>query len=384
MKRCLIFIYFICIYLLCAIIPSQASEEIEKVEIFYFYSTHCKECYHVETNYLIPIEEQYDDKILLKRINIDEKPENIELAVSMVLGDRKTGTMSPSIVIGKDVLMGSPAIEKNLHHILEKHFLDHGDNTVERKDAAVLSIFKNISILTVISSGLIDGINPCAFAVIAFFIAIMSTYRFTKKNVIIVGLFYCLAVFIAYFLIGIGLLGFIYTMNFYSITSVFQILVGVMCLIFALFSIHDYLRYKATGTADGLFLVLPKTIKRKISTIIGGNFRARGKESPVMLSIVSFSTGMIVSILEMVCTGQVYLPALVYIMKVTHHKMTALALILIYNFMFILPLVGVLVFFLCGIRSEIFNHFLKKHTGILKMLLALIFLTLGIGILLAR
>lgn len=88
--------------------------------------------------------------------------------------------------------------------------------------------------------------------------------------------------------------------------------------------------------------------------------------------------GFLVSIIEAVCTGQVYLPTIIFVLKTAVLKLQALAYILIYNIMFILPLVAIFLFALLGVTSEQFARFLKKHLVAIKIVMAVLFFTLGI------
>ncbi|NIV37049.1 MAG: hypothetical protein GWN58_48755, partial [Anaerolineae bacterium] len=58
----------------------------------------------------------------------------------------------------------------------------------------------------VLASGFLDGFNPCAFAVLLFFIAFLFTIRRTKSNVFQMGAVYIGGIYLTYFLIGLGLL----------------------------------------------------------------------------------------------------------------------------------------------------------------------------------
>ncbi|MFC1570855.1 hypothetical protein ACFL4E_03630, partial [Candidatus Omnitrophota bacterium] len=149
-------------------------------------------------------------------------------------------------------------------------------------------------------------------------------------------------------------------------------------------SIYDLVVYKKTGSGGELLLTLPASIKKRIHIIIGSSLRGEKESSFLRLSIAAFSVGIMVSVLEMVCTGQVYLPTLVYIMKNSDYRLHAFLYILLYNFMFILPLIAILCLFLLGAQPGNFNSFLKKHIGTLKLAMAVIFVALGIGILIIR
>jgi len=89
-------------------------------------------------------------------------------------------------------------------------------------------------------------------------------------------------------------------------------------------------------------------------------------------------TGFLVSLLEAVCTGQTYLPTITFILKTTTLKLHALAYLVIYNLMFVVPLFIIFIFALLGITSGQFSNFLKKHLLLIKLLMAILFFGLGI------
>jgi cytochrome c biogenesis protein CcdA len=91
--------------------------------------------------------------------------------------------------------------------------------------------------------------------------------------------------------------------------------------------------------------------------------------------------GFLVSLLEAVCTGQVYLPTISFVLKSTTLKFQALAYLLLYNIMFIAPLVVIFALALLGTSSQQFSDFLKKRLGVIKILMAVLFFALGIYLL---
>ena len=96
------------------------------------------------------------------------------------------------------------------------------------------------------------------------------------------------------------------------------------------------------------------------------------------LLLAALAVGFIVSLLEAVCTGQVYVPTVVLIMQDPALRLKATAYLLLYNLMFVMPLVAVFILALAGCESKAFNDFLKKHLGLTKILLCLVFLGLFI------
>ena len=98
----------------------------------------------------------------------------------------------------------------------------------------------------------------------------------------------------------------------------------------------------------------------------------------VLLVLAALAVGFCVSLVEAVCTGQVYVPTCVLIMQDPALRAKAAFYLVLYNLMFILPLVTVFVLALIGYESKGFNDFFKKHLGLMKILLCLVFLALFI------
>ncbi len=91
--------------------------------------------------------------------------------------------------------------------------------------------------------------------------------------------------------------------------------------------------------------------------------------------------GFSVSLLELGCTGQVYLPIITYIIQSSKNNSTAISYLLIYNFAFIIPLIIVLILFISGIKWQKINSFFIKYMFLSKLLIGIIFIILGIFIL---
>ena len=108
--------------------------------------------------------------------------------------------VTPSVLVGNSFLVGKSNIEEGLEKAIEKAF-EEGVSMMNFAKTDLLQVFKKISVVTVMGSGLIDGINPCAFAVIVFFVSFLAVYGYRKKEIFYVGLFYCLAVFFTYLFI---------------------------------------------------------------------------------------------------------------------------------------------------------------------------------------
>lgn len=114
----------------------------------------------------------------------------------------------------------------------------------------------------IISAGLIDGINPCAFTVIVFFISFLALQGYRKRELVVIGLTFICAVLLTYLLLGLGIFTFFYRLkSFWMMSWAANIGVGILAIVLGVLSVFDFFRIKKSGTAEGLFLELPKAVK---------------------------------------------------------------------------------------------------------------------------
>lgn len=238
-------------------------------------------------------------------------------------------------------------------------------------------VFNQLTFWMIAGAGLVDGINPCAFAVIVFFISFLSVYKYEKREIVAVGTAYCAAVFIAYVLLGLGAFKFLYAMQgFYYVMWGLKIVTVLLCVAFLLLSAYDCWHYYRTKDASGLVLQLPTKYKTFIHKVMHAFLKDRSK-SVWRLGIAALIVGFVVSLVEAVCTGQVYLPTIVVVLKEAGDNFwRAAEFLLVYNVMFIVPLVLVFALALAGYESATFSGWLKKHLGLAKLLLCAVFVVL--------
>jgi cytochrome c biogenesis protein CcdA len=89
-----------------------------------------------------------------------------------------------------------------------------------------------------------------------------------------------------------------------------------------------------------------------------------------------------VSFLELVCTGQIYLPAIrMMLFDVAGLWLKAVFYLLVYNLAFVVPLLGIFFLAYFGVTSEQLRAWLNRHMGITKLATAVFFAALGVLIL---
>jgi hypothetical protein len=93
--------------------------------------------------------------------------------------------------------------------------------------------------------------------------------------------------------------------------------------------------------------------------------------------LAAFITGAFVSVLELACTGQVYLPTICFVTGVPELRVHAVAYLLLYNVMFVVPLIAVFLVTCLGTTSEQLAGFFQSHAAIVKLGTAVFFFALA-------
>ena len=92
----------------------------------------------------------------------------------------------------------------------------------------------------------------------------------------------------------------------------------------------------------------------------------RGRKSQAFVA-VTFVTGVVVSFLELACTGQVYLPTIIFVVSQPEMRVRALLFLVLYNLLFILPLVVVFILVYYGTGSKQLTRFLQQRAAMVKL-----------------
>ncbi len=212
----------------------------------------------------------------------------------------------------------------------------------------------------VIIGGFLDGLNPCAFAVLIFFVAFLFTLRRATKNILLVGLVYILAIYIAYLLIGLGLVhAFIFSGQAHLMAKISAWLLIVIGLV----NMKDYFWY------GKWFSLSPK---------INTDFYKKWIHKLTIPSI--FVVGFLVGLCTFPCSGGIYV-AIIGLLSVKTTYLKGLGYVLFYNVMFVLPLV-ITLFFLTNRRvlGQI-SRWEDSNKKIIKLIMGIVMILMGIAIL---
>ena len=350
-------------------------------ELTYFYQSGCAKC--GRTDVLLDHLSRRYPKLSMKKIDIST-PEGKRLseAISERLNlPNEERLTAPAIIIGEKHLSHREITEEGIEEILlsskgNRPPIVIPPEEMKKAEESIVERFKSMRPIPIAFAGLVDGINPCAFATIIFLISYLTMTGVKKREILKIGLGFTGAVFITYFLIGFGIISFIHRFFFTPIlTRGIYLLASVFALIMGGLSFYDFLMWKK-GRQEAMKLQLPGFLKKLIhKTVRKTDLSKYHLPGAVFL-------GFIVSVFEFTCTGQVYLPTIIFIMSISPLSGDALPYLLLYNLAFIVPLVSVFGLFYLGVTQRRFALFLKKRGALIKLITSAFFFLLG-GIMLS-
>jgi len=242
---------------------------------------------------------------------------------------------------------------------------------LQRGEKSIIERFRKWSLSAVLIAGFMDGINPCAFATIIFLVSYLTFMGKKGREILLYGIIFTSGVFIAYLLAGMGLMAFLHQLSEFPIVSkgIYR-LIAIFALILGIVSLYDYYLFRR-GQVAKWKLQLPKGMKLKIHGIIREQSKFKGG------LLATFGAGFVIALCTVICTAQVYLPTIGFIMGIPELRANAIFNLLLYNIMFIVPLVAVFVSTFFGVTSEKMASVTKKHTGTVKLSTAVLFLALA-------
>lgn len=218
----------------------------------------------------------------------------------------------------------------------------------------------------VIVAALIDSINPCVLGVLIFLIAFMTRVFKSAKKMLIGGLLYSLVVYITYLVLGLGILKAALSVGL--ATGIYWV-AAIIAIVAGLFEIKDYFWY-GKGFSLQMIPGASERIKRYTARIEEMETR-----HPFFLYLTTAALGVFVVLVELPCTGAPYLAILGLLAKGAYSE--AVPLLLIYNLIFVLPLLIVIAFSYFGTSSEKLEQWRKKHRGFMRLAVGIFLIVLG-------
>lgn len=355
------------------------------VELEFFYEPGCAECQRVHADVLPVLTNRYAGLFRLRARDLSVASNYAELVRGMQRLNARENAHVFMMVNGRRLLAGADRIEAELFPAMDEAVAD-GLARLPAKERAppeepglqdlLRQHAAEFTLGPVIVAGLVDGLNPCAISTLVFLISMLSLSRLPRRSLLLVGIVYCAASFVTYFAIGFGLLHAVHALSVFPLVRrvINYGLIATLAAL-AIYSWIDAFRFRRTKDAGDVKLQLPDRIKQMIHRIVRTRRQEGWRVAPVFLM------GAAVTALESVCTGQVYVPTLVLLVTNGQNVARHLSLLLLYNVMFILPLVIVFVLTYQGLKFSRLMEWSVRNVFTAKLLMGLFFLLLAAALL---
>jgi cytochrome c biogenesis protein CcdA len=178
--------------------------------------------------------------------------------------------------------------------------------------------------------------------------------------------------FLTYLLVGLGLLSFIRAISRTGTAGTWiTAIVASFTAAFGLVNIYDYARSKSSGEMSSM-LGLSKSATQRIHKLI----REHTKTSHLVIGAAVL--GVLITLFELGCTGQVYLPVITFVARSGGDRLKAIFYLILFCVMSTLPLVVVFLLAYFGTSNEKLAAFGRKHMPELSLLGGVAMLALAV------
>lgn len=210
----------------------------------------------------------------------------------------------------------------------------------------------------VIISAAIDSINPCAIGVLILMVSVVLGGKGSLKRLLLLGGLYIFAIFLTYLLAGLGLIYFLARVPLF-VAEYLALLVGTIVIMAGLLEIKDFYWY-----GKGFSLQIPSYFAKKIHKY------SANVTVPGVIFLGSF-----IAAVELPCTGAPYL-AIITLLSL-NFDIYAFLLLIIYNIIFIAPLVVILLLVAAGVKIHKIKKWKQANKGYMRFAIGGMLVILG-------
>lgn len=307
--------------LLLFILLFNSSVFADEVEILYFYEAGCAYCEKLEEFFEQHLEPNYPIVISKYEIHI---PDNANLMLDLAEAYNAKEIIeegTPAIFVGDKAFQGvSQKVLRGIEEAVQAVVSSEASSALG--SPAKENVRKNLTISAIIGASAVDAVNPCAFGVLTLLLSTMLIFSksSTRSHVINAGLAFTAATYICYLLMGFGLFT---AIRVAGLQHYVYLGVGVLAIVVGLWNVKDFFWYERWINIE-----VPQSWRPQLKQITRG-----------VTSVPSaFIIGCLVSVLLLPCTSGPYV-VIIGMLSDTATRMQAVYLLLLYNFIFVLPFI---------------------------------------------
>lgn len=210
----------------------------------------------------------------------------------------------------------------------------------------------------VIISAAIDSINPCAIGVLILMVSVVMGGKGSLRRLLFLGGLYIFAIFLTYLIAGLGLIYFLSSVPLF-VSEYLALLVGTFVILAGLLEIKDFYWY-----GKGFSLQIPPYFAAKIH---------KYSQNVTVPGVILL--GCFIAAVELPCTGAPYL-AIITLLSL-NFDFTAFMLLILYNIIFVAPLVVILLMVAAGTKISKIKKWKQNNKGYMRFAIGFMLIALG-------
>src|SRR3989338_3594829 len=204
------------------------------------------------------------------------------------------------------------------------------------------------ALATVVTTAAVDSINPCAIGVLILMISVMLVAKQSTKRMLLLGFLYVSSVLTVYLLAGLGLMYYLSSLPLYMAEYI-SIAVGILIILAGILEIKDFFWY-----GRWFSLTIPAVFAKKIH---------------------NYASKTTIFGVELPCTGAPYLAIITLLSQ--NFNFTAFILLLLYNVIFVAPLIVILLLVAFGVKLHRIKRWKQANRSYMRLLIGLLLIALG-------
>lgn len=209
-----------------------------------------------------------------------------------------------------------------------------------------------------ITAALLDSINPCEFAILILLLATILAAD-GRRRALLSGLAFSLSIFVSYYLMGLGLYSAIASAK---LSSLLLQIIGVLAILMGLVNLKDFFWY-----GQGFSLEVPARWKPIVKKLI----------KSITNPIGAFLIGFVISLFLLPCTSGPYIVVLGMLGQ-NETYWQALWMLLVYNVVFVLPMVAIVLAIFLGLDIKKAEEQRRKQVRLLHLITGILMIGLGV------
>ncbi len=364
----------VCIVVFCCLILVACTAQ--GTQLILFYENGCPHCARMEA-FLNSISSDYPT-LEITRYEIHNPQAHDLLNKLLSAYHAKLGSV-PIVFVGDVALVGGTfyglypkpttvtgrAEEMTLEHVIQQAIAANAPSPLTKvKRTGETSLAEKLTVPAVVLAAAADSVNPCTFAVLVLLLGTLLVAG-RRGKILQAGLAFTGAIYISYFLMGIGIFSAIQAAG---VQQPFIIAVSGLAILLGLWNMKDYFAYGKWFTIE-----VPDRWRPTVKRITGSVVSVPG----------AFAVGVLDSLFLLPCSSGPYIAILALLSK-TVTRVQGIGLLLFYNLIFILPLLiitaAVQFGFTTTARAE---RWRSARLGKLHLVSGAVMLLLGVGMIVA-